>query len=271
MSIENALREGVRILQSAAQGADTAVVLGSGLGDYGERLTDTVSFPYASIPDFPVSTVAGHAGRFIIGRINGKKIIVLSGRFHYYEGYGMQEVVLPVRLLAKLNIRNLILTNAAGGVNLDFYPGCLMLINDHINLSGSNPLIGRNLDEFGPRFPDMSRAYDPGLLAIAREAAEEQDLDLKEGVYCMLTGPCYETPAEIRMLRTLGADAVGMSTVPEVIAARHAGLRVMGISCITNMAAGINSAPLMHQEVVETGLRVRERFAALVSGILGRL
>ena len=264
----NAMREGVRILGDAVKDVDTAVVLGSGLGDYGNRLTDTKEFPYAMFADFPVSTVAGHAGKMIVGTINDKRVIVLSGRFHYYEGYSMQKIVLPVRLLARLGIKNLILTNAAGGINPSFYPGCLMLLTDHINLSGDNPLIGRNRDDIGPRFPDMTYAYDRDLIDIARKVALREEIDLKEGVYCMLSGPCYETPAEIRMLRTLGADAVGMSTVPEVIAGRHAGMRVMGISCITNMAAGISTAPLEHQEVVETGIKVREVFARLVTQIL---
>lgn len=271
INIDNALQEGVRILGKAAEGSDTAVVLGSGLGDFGNSLRNAAEFPYTSFPDFPVSTVAGHAGKVIIGYAGEKKVIVLSGRFHYYEGYSMQEVVLPVRLMARLGIRNIILTNAAGGINTGFHPGCLMLINDHINLSGNNPLIGRNRDDFGPRFPDMSFAYDRDLMKIAQMTAEEQGIDLKEGVYCMLSGPTYETPAEIRMLRVLGADAVGMSTVPEVIAARHAGMKVLGISCITNMAAGISLAPLVHQEVVETGLRVRGQFAALINGILAKV
>ncbi|MBQ7184343.1 MAG: purine-nucleoside phosphorylase [Clostridia bacterium] len=263
-----ALLDAAEILRDAVKDVDTAVVLGSGLGDYGSSLTDAREFPYSMFPGFPVSTVPGHAGKMIVGRVGNKKVIVLSGRFHYYEGYSMQQVVMPVRLLARLGIKNLILTNAAGGVNPGFYPGCLMLLTDHINLSGNNPLIGPNPDELGPRFPDMSFAYDRDLISLARNVAEDQALDLKEGVYCMLSGPCYETPAEIRMLRILGADAVGMSTVPEVIAARHAGIRVMGISCITNMAAGISAAPLEHHEVVETGKRVREQFARFVTGIL---
>ncbi len=256
------------ILTEAASGAKTAIILGSGLGDYGDSVADPSVFHYKDLPGFPLSTVAGHAGKLIIGSVENKKILVMCGRFHYYEGYSMQQIVFPIRVMKKAGIENLILTNAAGGINLDFHSGCLMMITDHINLSGSNPLIGQNLDEFGPRFPDMTYTYCPELQTITENAASSLGIPLKKGVYCMLSGPCYETPAEIRMLRTLGADAVGMSTVPEAIAAHHAGMKVLGISCITNMAAGITSAPLNHQEVIDTGLRVRSMFSDLITAIL---
>ncbi len=251
--------------------ADIAVVLGSGLGDYAERLTDAETLPYLEIPNFPVSTVEGHAGNWHAGTLFGKRVYLMQGRFHAYEGYRMEEVTLPIRVMAKLGVKTLILTNAAGGINTSFPQGCLMLIDDVINLSGRNPLIGPNLKEFGPRFPDMTYALDPGLKMLAKETAQQLDIPLQQGVYCWLTGPSYETPAEIRALRILGADAVGMSTVPEIIVGRHSGMKVLGLSCITNMAAGIMEKELDMYEVIEAGKRVKHIFAALVDGIIQRI
>ena len=255
-------------IRNACGAADIAVVLGSGLGDYAGRLTDTTSIPYADIPHFPVSTVEGHAGNWHVGTLHGKRVYLMQGRFHAYEGYGMEEVTMPIRVMARLGVKTLLLTNAAGGVNTAFPQGCLMLIDDVINLSGRNPLIGPNLSEFGPRFPDMTYALDPTLKTLAVQTAQALDIPLQRGVYCWLTGPSYETPAEIRALRLLGVDAVGMSTVPEIIVGRHCGMRVMGISCITNMAAGILEKELDMYEVIEAGKRVKHIFAALVDGII---
>ena len=251
--------------------ADIGVILGSGLGDYAEALEDAVKLPYSEIPGFPRSTVAGHAGMWCCGRLYGKRVVMMQGRFHYYEGYGMKDVTLPVRVMQKIGVKTLIVTNAAGGVNLGYHPGELMVIGDIFSMTAQNPLIGPNLDAFGPRFPDMSCAFDKELRALAHECANEQGFALREGVYAQMTGPTYETPAEIRMLRTLGADAVGMSTVPEVIVARHGGMRVLGISCITNMAAGILDQPLNHAEVTETANRVKGQFRNLLDRIIEKM
>ena len=251
--------------------AEIGVILGSGLGDYAQALEDTVRLPYAEIPGFPRSTVAGHAGMLCCGTLHGKRVMMMQGRFHYYEGYSMKDVTLPVRVMQRIGIKTLIVTNACGGINLSYAPGDLMLIADMFSLTGQNPLIGPNLDEFGPRFPDMSCAFDRELRALAHACAREQGFALQEGVYAQMTGPCYETPAEIRMLRTLGADAVGMSTVPEVIVARHGGMRVLGVSCITNMAAGILPQPLNHAEVTETANRVKDRFKGLLDAVIGQM
>ena len=258
-------------IQAACGGADIGVILGSGLGDYAEALTDAQVLPYADIPGFPVSTVPGHAGTWCAGTLHGKRVAMMRGRFHYYEGYSLQDVTLPVRAMQRLGVHTLIVTNAAGGVNTSFSPGDLMVISDCINMTGASPLFGPNLDAFGPRFPDMSRAFDPALRASAHHCAQARGLTLREGIYAQMTGPSFETPAEIRMLRTLGADAVGMSTVPEVIVARHGGLRVLGISCITNMAAGILDQPLNHEEVMETGERVKHTFRTLLDDIIASL
>jgi purine-nucleoside phosphorylase len=249
-------------------GAEIAVVLGSGLGDYAERLTDVKTIPYADIPHFPVSTAEGHAGNWHAGTLFGKRVYVMQGRFHAYEGYSMEEVTMPVRVMARLKVKTLLLTNAAGGVNTSFPQGCLMLIDDVINLSGRNPLIGPNLKEFGPRFPDMTYALDPKLKQLAKEVATRLEIPLQQGVYCWLSGPSYETPSEIRALRVLGVDAVGMSTVPEIIVGRHCGMRVMGVSCITNMAAGILDRELDMYEVIEAGKRVKHIFAQLIDGVI---
>ncbi|MBI3940145.1 MAG: purine-nucleoside phosphorylase [Acidobacteria bacterium] len=247
------------------------LILGSGLGEFLNDLAGNTSVSYADIPNFPRSTVVGHAGNLIFNRIGTMTFAALQGRVHYYEGYSIREVVFPVRVLARLGVGKLIITNAAGGINRTFQPGDLMLIADHINLMGANPLTGQNLEALGPRFPDMSEAYSRKFRELARAVAEEKRIGLQEGVYVGLAGPSYETPAEIRMLAALGADAVGMSTVPEVIAGRHAGIAVLGVSCITNMAAGILDRKLDHAEVMETTVRVKDKFAGLVRGLLDRL
>ena len=251
--------------------ADIGVILGSGLGDYAEALEDAVKLPYSEIPGFPRATVAGHAGMWCCGTLYGKRVVMMQGRFHYYEGYGMKDVTLPVRVMQKIGVKTLIDTNAAGGVNLGYHPGELMVIGDMFSMTAQNPLIGPNLDAFGPRFPDMSCAFDKELRALAHECANEQGFALREGVYAQMTGPTYETPAEIRMLRTLGADAEGMSTVPEVIVARHGGMRELSISCITNMAAGILDQPLNHAEVTETANRVKGQFRNLLDRIIEKM
>jgi purine-nucleoside phosphorylase len=241
-----------------------AIVLGSGLGTLADSAQVDTRIAYRDIPFMPVSTAPGHAGTLLLGSLDGCPVAMLSGRAHLYEGYRVDQVVFAVRLMRRLGAETLIVTNAAGGVNTDFHPGQLMLISDHINLSGQNPLVGPPDPRLGVRFPDMSNAYDPALRALARGAAADVELTLVEGVYMGLLGPNYETPAEIRMIRTLGADAVGMSTVLEVIAAHHMGMRVLGISCITNLAAGIVPQKLTEEEVIATAVRVRDDFAALV-------
>lgn len=248
-----------------------ALVLGSGLGDYAARIQDAVTISYGEIPGFPVSTVAGHSGEFVFGTIFGVPVGVMRGRFHYYEGYTMAQSVMGVRLFKLLGADTLVLTNAAGGVNTAFKPGDLMLIEDHINYSGQNPLIGHNEEQFGTRFPDMSDCYGKALRPKVEQAARESGVALKHGVYMMFSGPSFETPAEIRMARILGADAVGMSTAPEAIAARHAGMQTLGISLITNMAAGVLDQPLSHGEVMETSREASQRFTALVDGIIKKL
>lgn len=247
------------------------LVLGSGWGGLIAGVTDAVRVPYKDVPGMCASTVPGHAGEWIFGTVNGQDVAIMSGRLHYYEGHALCDVVLPARVMKALGVEILILTNAAGAINTDFAPGDLMLIRDHINLTGANPLFGPNEDALGTRFPDMSRAYDPELLKAARGVAKAQGLLCREGVYAWMTGPSFETPAEIRMLRTLGADAVGMSTVPEVIAARHCGIRVLALSCTTNMAAGVLDRPLTHQEVLETSERVKAPFSKFLFGLLGEI
>ncbi|POR02006.1 purine-nucleoside phosphorylase [Alkalispirochaeta sphaeroplastigenens] len=251
------------------------LILGSGLGVLGDDISGAVAIPYAEIPGFPLSTVEGHAGRLVVGTLGegprAKTVVIMQGRFHYYEGYPMEEVVFPVRVMKRLGVETLVVTNAAGGVEKSFSPGELMLITDHIKFFTDSPLRGPNDDSFGPRFNDMSTAYTPRLQKLAREVARDQGITLREGVYAFMAGPSFETPAEITMLRTLGASAVGMSTVPEVITAAHAGLEVLGISAISNMAAGILDQPLNHEEVMETGLRVRDRFIALIQSLVEAL
>lgn len=248
-----------------------AIILGSGLGDLADEIQNSVKIPYTGIPHFPISTVVGHEGQLVIGELEGKTILAMQGRFHYYEGYPMTDVTYAIRVMKMIGIEQLIVTNAAGAVDPSFVPGDLMLITDHINLSGSNPLIGRNMEHFGVRFPDLSNAYSLGLRNIALEVAKEEEIDLKEGVYTFMSGPTYETPAEVRMVRLMGGDAVGMSTAPEVIVAVHSGIEVVGISCLTNMAAGILNQPLNHEEVVETSQRVKVKFTTLIKGLLGRM
>jgi purine-nucleoside phosphorylase len=249
----------------------TAIVLGSGLGDFAGSLTDATSIKYSELPNWPVSSVPGHEGRLVIGTTQGHRVAALAGRCHLYEGFDGRTVTFATRVLGLLGAKRLILTNAAGGVNTTFSQGALMVIDDHINLTGHNPLAGANDDRFGPRFPDMSAVYSSRLRGLADEAAKTGGVALAHGVYAAMLGPSYETPAEIRYLRAIGADAVGMSTVPEAIVARHMGLEVLGISCITNMAAGVLPAPLDHADVMATAQRVRGQFIALLEGIIGRL
>lgn len=245
-----------------------AIVLGSGLGDLADTFSDKIIIPYKDIPNFPQATVAGHAGQLVVGNLSGKRVVAMQGRFHYYEGHSMNKVVFPIQMFAVMGIKNLLVTNAAGCVNEKWEAGDLMLISDHIKLIADNPLRGINIDQLGPRFFDMSNAYDLDLRKMAKKEAEKLNIDLKEGVYQLFTGPSYETPAEVRLTRILGADAVGMSTVPEVIAARHAKMRVLGISCLTNMAAGVLDEVLDHQDVLETSKRVKESFSSLVKGVV---
>jgi len=247
------------------------VVLGSGLGGFAESLDRPAKVPYRRIPGFPVSTVEGHSGQLVAGRSSGVPVAVLAGRLHFYEGYSMDEVTFPIRVLARLGVRVLILTNAAGGIRKDYRQGALVLIRDHINFQGTNPLIGHNDPRLGERFTDMTHAYSARLRAIAREEAKRLGFSLEEDVYAAVTGPSFETPAEIRALRSLGADLVGMSTVPEVIVARQVGLEVLGISCVTNLAAGILDQPITHEEVLETGHRVRDQLSALLHAVIPRI
>ena len=249
---------------------EIGLILGSGLGDIAEEIKG-VKIPYSEIPGFEAPTIYGHAGQLVIGEFCSKKVVAMQGRFHYYEGHSVSKVVFPVRVMKKLGIDRLIVTNAAGGVNKEFKAGDLMIIEDHLNLMGTNPLIGRNDDEFGARFPDMSCAYNKDLIKIVQDTAKILGMEVKKGIYAGLTGPSYETPSEIRMLRILGADAVGMSTVPEVITANHAGMKVLGISCITNMAAGILDQPLSHTEVIDTTNRVKTQFVELVKAVVERV
>jgi len=250
---------------------DTGIVLGSGLGDFANSLTDSITMPYGELPHWPQSRVIGHDGKLVVGRSRGRSVAALAGRVHLYEGHDVGTVVFPIRALALLGVKTLILTNAAGGVNTGFSQGALMVIDDHVNLTGHNPLVGANDERFGVRFPDMTEVYSPRLRAVADRVGRAMNLVLPHGVYVALLGPSYETPAEIRFLRTIGADAVGMSTVPEAIAARHSKMDVLGISCITNMAAGVLPKPLDHNEVMETARRIRGQFIALLEGIIGEL
>ena len=264
------LKESADFIKAKMNGfePEIGIVLGSGLGELGDEIENPIIIDYKDIPNFPVSTVAGHKGQLIIGELSGKKVICMSGRFHYYEGYETYQTVFPIQVMKLLGVEKLILTNSAGCVNTEWESGTLMLITDHINLLTPSPLRGPNLDELGERFFDMTYAYDRELQQIALEQAKELGIDLKQGVYMYFPGPSYETPADIRAARTLGADAVGMSTVPEVTAASHCGLRTMGITCMTNMAAGILDQPLNHEEVLETSERVKEQFKTLIRAIV---
>ena len=252
-------------------GGDIGLVLGSGLGPFADTMADAFAVSYADIPHFPAASVIGHAGRMVGGTVRGKRVIALSGRAHFYEGHDLRTVTFAIRVLSRLGIRTLILTNAAGGINTSFTEGALMVIDDHINLLGSNPLVGPHDDRFGARFPDMTEVYSKRLRALADDTARDNGLAIQHGVYVAVHGPSYETPAEIRAFRTLGADAVGMSTVPEAIVARQMSMEVLGISCISNMAAGVLPQPLNHDEVMDTTRRVRQEFSALLEGIVGRL
>ena len=253
------------------QEVHAALVLGSGLGAFADALEDAQAIPYAEIPGFARPTVEGHAGRLVVGKVEGVVVAAMQGRFHFYEGYTLEEVTFPIRALGLLGAGSLILTDAAGGLNNSFEQGSLVVISDHLNLLGANPLLGKNDERFGPRFPDMSEVYDREYQDTAVSEAHAMGVELRRGIYAALPGPSYETPAEIRMLRLLGADAVGMSTVPEAIVARHMGLRVLGVSCITNMAAGVLDRPISHEEVIETGERVRETFAELLRRVIPKL
>jgi purine-nucleoside phosphorylase len=250
---------------------DVAIVLGSGLGEFASALREAVSCGYGEIPHWPASAVVGHAGRLVVGTMAGKRVAALSGRAHFYEGHDLRTVTFPTRVLGRIGVRSLVLTNAAGGINVDFEPGTLMLIEDHLNLMGTNPLVGPNDDRLGVRFPDMSEVYSERLRAVAADASRATGVPLARGIYVALHGPSYETPAEIRYLRTIGADAVGMSTVPEAIVARHMGIEVLGISCITNAAAGVLPQPLVHEEVMDVARRVRAEFCSLLEAIVERL
>lgn len=249
----------------------TAIVLGSGLGDFADTLVEAIATSYAELPHWPLSGVVGHPGRVVVGTVAGKRIAALAGRVHLHEGHDPATVVFATRVMGRLGVKQIILTNAAGGINSGFAPGTLMIIDDHINLLGTNPLIGEHDGRVGPRFPDMTEVYSVRLRRLAHTAANDRGVPVSHGVYVAVHGPSYETPAEIRFLRTIGADAVGMSTVPEAIAARHMGLEVLGISCITNMAAGVLPVSLNHDEVIETARRLRGSFIALLEGVIERL
>ena len=284
MSYEKAVEAAEFIRSKYGKGLQTAVVLGSGLGAFADEVKDAVRILYEEIPHFARSTVQGHAGQLVLGEVEGVSVAVQQGRFHFYEGYEMEQVMFPMRVFGQLGVKNVILTNAAGSLSTEMRPGSLMLISDHLNLMGVNPLRGKNDEQFGPRFPDMSAVYTKGLQQFAIDEAgniakerfdkgfDEEPTDfLHRGVYCALSGPTYETPSEIHMYRLLGADAVGMSTVPEAIAARHQGINVLGISCITNFGAGMTTEPINHQEVMETGARVAEIFKELLRRIIKRI
>jgi len=248
-----------------------ALVLGSGLGAFADEFSNSTRIPYAKIPYFPRSTAIGHVGQLVLGTVDGVPVAGMQGRVHLYEGYSVKQVAFPMRVFSRMGIKAVLLTNAAGGINLNYTEGALVVLRDHINLQGANPLVGPNDDRFGARFPDMTRAYDPDFRRLVTEEGKKLQLNLHEGVYLALAGPNYETPAEIHAFRTLGADLVGMSTVPEVLVARHSGIRVVGISCVTNMAAGITGKTLTAEEVFETGARVKTQFIALLKAVIPRI
>jgi purine-nucleoside phosphorylase len=269
----NRAEEAARFInaKSGSRKPRVAVVLGSGLGGVADAVEEAIDIPYDDIPYFPISTVEGHAGRLVIGSLGGIDVVLMKGRFHFYEGYPLQEVTLPVRVFSLIGVQSLILTNAAGGAAKHLSPGTLMMITDHINLMGDNPLYGANEDRFGPRFPDMTNIYTPAYQELAREAARDMDLRLAEGVYLGLRGPSYETPAEVRMFAKLGGDALGMSTVPEAIVARHCGMKILAFSCITNFAAGMSDTEIYHGEVMEIGNQAGKQLAELIIRIVPRL
>ncbi|XXF76564.1 purine-nucleoside phosphorylase [Myxococcaceae bacterium GXIMD 01537] len=270
MGLYEQVQETVQVIRQRAGGLKpkVAIILGSGLGAFADGFDKKVVIPYTELPHFPHSSVPGHAGRLVLGEVRGEPVVAMQGRVHSYEGYSSVQVAFPARVLCALGVRALVVTNASGGINAGFAAGDLMMITDHINLSGWNALTGPNDERFGPRFPDMSRAYAPQLQALLVEASRRTSVPLRKGIYSMVAGPSYETPAEVRMLRTLGADAVGMSTVPEVVAAAHMGVPVAGISCITNLAAGITDKPLTHEEVAETAEKAKEVFSRLLAEFL---
>ena len=267
-----AIQQAYRYLQDHINNPPTiGLILGSGLGILADEIKQASNIPYEAIPHFPTSTVQGHQGQMVIGELQGKQVIAMQGRFHYYEGYTMEQVVLPIRVMQKLGVKTLIVTNAAGGINRDFQPGDLMIIKDHINFFGDHPLIGPNDDQIGPRFPDMSQAYDPEYIQLALTIAKNLDIPVQTGTYIGVSGARYETPAEINMFQIFGADAVGMSTVPEVITARHGEMGVLGTSCISNMAAGILAEPLSHDDVIATTRQVQARFLQLIKEIIKQM
>jgi len=268
---DRAQRAAEQILSRTKTQPAIAVVLGSGLGAFAEELTDSTAIAYKELHGFAHATVEGHAGKLVIGKAGNVPIAAMQGRFHFYEGYSLDDVTFPVRVLKLLGVRTLILTNAAGSLNTELTPGSLMIISDHINLMGANPLIGPNEERFGPRFPDLTSTYDPELQSLVIEEATAMNIDMRRGVYAALSGPSYETPAEIHMVRTLGADAVGMSTVPEAIVARHMEMRLIGISCITNLAAGVSNRPIDHSQVMEIGKSVRAQFTELLRRVIAKL
>ncbi len=268
----NKVKESVEYIKNKIDDKpEIALILGSGLGDLAEEIVNPTIIPYKEIPHFKVSEVVGHKSQLVIGQLCGKCVLVMQGRFHFYEGYSQSEITYPIRVFKEMGIEKLLVTNAAGGANKNYKAGDLMIIKDHINMSGSNPLMGTNDEKFGPRFPDMSQAYSKAGVELIRQCADELSLDLREGVYMFFSGPNYETPAEVKMASILGADAVGMSTVPEVIVANHSGMEVFGISCITNMAAGILDQPLNHKEVIETTTRVKSDFSSLVKRFIEKV
>ncbi len=272
MTMYKKIEESAQYLKSKIPHApEIGIVLGSGLGIYVDHIEDRITIPYTDIPHFHRTTVEGHDGRLIFGKVKGKSVVALSGRLHAYEGYPMEDVVLPVRVMAMLGIKTLFVTNASGGINKDFHPGDLVMIEDHINLAGRNPLVGPNLNELGPRFPDMSEAYPKALRDLVTKSAAKHGITMKSGVYCWLLGPTYETPAEIRMLGRLGADMVGMSTVPEVIAAAHLGIRVAGVACITNYAAGLKPEKLNHADVKIVAQKAMASFATVLTETIAGL
>ena len=269
MNLSTRIQNAVEFIRSRTDAQpEMGMILGSGLGDFADTLENRLVIPFTDIPDFPAATVPGHTGAFVFGTKHGKSVVCLQGRLHYYEGHPMPVLTMPVRIMAKLGVKTLLLTNAAGGVNKDYRPGDLMLITDHINYSGMNPLIGEHHESFGPRFPDVTDLYSSGLRLKLKLAAVEAGIILRQGVYMMFSGPSYETPAEIRMARILGADAVGMSTVPEAIVAAQCGIKCLGVSCITNLAAGVSPNKLSHQEVMETAAIAHDKFHSLVDLIL---
>ena len=271
MAMSKILEASTYILSKISSKPTIGIVLGSGLGIYIDHIKNKTIIPYEDIPNFKRTSVEGHSGALIIGEVNGVTVVALQGRLHAYEGYAMEDIVLPVRTIASLGLKYLFLTNASGGINPDFHPGDLVSISDHRNLSGRNPLVGPNISDLGPRFPDMGNAYDPELRSILHQIGLKHKVDIKSGVYCSVLGPTYETPAEIRMLRILGADLVGMSTVPEVIAASHMGLKVAGVACVTNYAAGIKEEKLSHADVKRVAEKAMVGFATILTETIGEL